>query len=79
MVIDNICITKIPACPATLTVNNTPIVDGLYQAGQTINSAGQIPVNGAVQFKAGQQILLDNGFSAAEQADFSAEIEGCPN
>ncbi len=77
--LDNLCINEVNTCPATLTVNNVPILDGLYQAGQTVNSAGQVPANGAVLFKAGQQILLDNGFSADEQADFSAEIEGCPN
>ncbi len=68
--------TGTSSCPAFLTVNGT-IGNQLYQADNTINSAGSLPPGNAAQFKAGQVICLENGFTIPVSADFSAEIEGC--
>ncbi len=61
----------------SISINDQPISNGLYQAADEVNSTGTVPNNGTVNFKAGQIILLDNGFSVAPNADFSAEIEDC--
>jgi len=69
----NICAT---ACPVSLNLSSV-IVDDTYQANISITSNGTIPNGGVVDYKAGDFILLDNGFSAEAQADFSAAIDGC--
>jgi len=66
-------------CAEIIGINDQAISDGLYQAAGEINSTGIVPDNGTVNFKAGQVILLDNGFSVVPNADFSAEIEDCGN
>lgn len=60
-----------------LHVNNQPVLSGVYQASNQINSTGTIPDSSSVNFKAGQLIRLRRGFSAEMNADFSAEIEDC--
>jgi len=36
-----------------------------------------VPNGGVVNYKAGDVILLDSGFTVETQAEFSAEISGC--
>ena len=67
------------SCSATplMSVNDQPIIDGIYHAADEVNSIGTVPVGGNVGFKAGQTILLDQNFTVETNADFSAEIEDC--
>jgi len=70
-------ITNPCAISNLLYVNDQPVADGVYQASNQLNSGGIIPDGGAVDFKAGQTIRLDNGFKVEVNADFSAEIDDC--
>lgn len=72
----NICGLTCIAQPI-ISVNDQPILNGLYHAVEEINSTGIVPNGGMVNFKAGQVILLDNGFVTDVNADFSAEVEDC--
>jgi len=56
---------------------NGDISDGIYQAGQVIDSDGTIPTDSNVQFKAGDMIILQPGFQVEPQSEFSGEIEDC--
>jgi len=64
-------------CPVELSINNAPIQSDVYQADETITSTGEVAPGTNVQFKAGDVIRLDEGFSVESQADFAGEIEGC--
>jgi len=74
--IDNIMVQVLqaPPCPTSLTVHNTPIPDGVYQAG-TIISMGSVPIGGTVDFEFSDCILLDNGFSA--EGNLNITINEC--
>jgi len=74
--IDNIGVKVLeaPPCPVLLTVNNTPIADGIYQA-DTITSLGTVPLGGTVEFKGADCILLDNGFSV--EGNLNVTIDEC--
>lgn len=74
------------SCTFAITVSdNTPnslfftgnIANGIYSAKQNITSNGNVPANGNVGFKAGQCVMLDEGFTVQSNADFSAEINDC--
>lgn len=69
--------TTLSAPNSILHVNDQPVSNGIYQASNQLNSTGTIPNGGAVNFKAGQTILLDNEFNVGANADFSATIEDC--
>ena len=64
------------SCPTAL---NLPYVipDNTYRADVSITSDGTVPTSGNVDYKAGNVILLDSGFSVEPQADFSAVIDDC--
>jgi len=64
------------SCPPTLSLSSL-ISDNTYQAAISITSDGIVPGDGSVNYKAGDIILLDNGFTVEAQADFSAEISDC--
>ncbi len=63
-------------CPPFLNLSYI-IPDNLYRASMNINSNGVISNGSSVTYKAGNNILLGNGFSAQAQSFFSAEISGC--
>ena len=63
-------------CPITLTINDVPIPNGIYNAEVQLNSQGEVDPNSDVIFKAGTNILLKDGFKANNY--FKATIEGCP-
>jgi len=69
----DICAT---ACPVSLNLSSV-ILDDSYQADISITSDGVVPNGGIVNYKAGDLILLDNGFTVETQADFSAVIDDC--
>jgi len=68
----NIC----NSCPSALSLSSV-ISDDTYQADISITSDGTVPNGGSVNYKAGDVILLDNGFTVETQAGFSAEIDDC--
>lgn len=74
---ENCCVFNGISCSPTIVINDVPIIDGIYQAAQTIESSGSVPQAGNVSFKAGQNICLQNGFTVKAGATFSAYIEPC--
>ncbi len=71
------CLSNLCAsCPANLNLSYV-IPDNLYQADISVTSDGTVPDGGTVDYRAGNIITLDVGFTAEDQADFSAVIEGC--
>jgi len=50
---------------------------GLYSADNTLDSDATILTGNTIQYKAGQAIKLDEGFTVQPNAEFSAEIEDC--
>ena len=70
----DICIN----CPISLNLSYV-IPDNTYQADIDIVSDGTIPDGGTVNYRAGENISLGNGFSVKAQADFSAHISDCGN
>jgi len=76
-ILDTIPIPNCNPCPPIIVKNDVPILDGIYHAAQTVESAGAVPSTGNVHFKAGQNIRLNTGFSVATGATFSANIEPC--
>lgn len=63
-------------CPQNLTINDVPISNGIYIADSQLNSQGEVNPNSNVTFKAGINVLLQDGFKASNY--FKATIEGCP-
>ena len=63
-------------CPSSLSLSSV-ILNDIYQADISITSDGTVPNGGVVNYKAGDVILLDSGFTVETQAEFSAEISGC--
>ena len=66
----------VSSCPTLLTPDGT-IDNGTYQAGTAVNSDGT--VNGNVEFKAGETIILKAGFEVPPGTEFSGTIEDCPD
>jgi hypothetical protein len=64
------------SCPANLLLYNE-IGTGLYQAGIQINANSQLPPGSDVQFKAGQQVILNPDFAIISGALFEAVIGTC--
>ncbi len=64
-------------CQPNLSINDAPIADGIYQAGQQVYSTGIVPQNGTVVFKAGNVVILDKNFKVNPGGKLDAEIEGC--
>ncbi len=62
-------------CEPTKTINGI-VADGTYHAGNDVISDAAVPA-GVVDYKAGQEIMLQPGFSVEQGACFSAEIEIC--
>jgi len=70
--LSSICLS----CPVSLNLPYA-IPDNTYRADVSITSDGTVPNGGNVDYKAGNVILLDSGFSVEPQADFSAVIDDC--
>lgn len=67
----------IDLCPTLITPNGVVNTD-TYHANTTVNSEGIILGGANVEFKAGETIILGNDFTVTPNANFSAEIEECP-
>ncbi len=63
-------------CRDTLLLENT-MTSPLYRVYESITSYGTVATGNAIDFKAGETIILQNGFKVEPQAAFSAEIEDC--
>lgn len=66
-------------CPPMIEITTADANDANYQAGQQIKSHmnGSVLSGATVSYKAGDNILLDEGFSVVQGAVFSTEIRGC--
>ncbi len=62
-------------CPEFLAPYGN-INNGAYHAANAVKSDGIIQ-NGTIEFKAGNMIELENGFSVEPNTNFSGEIENC--
>lgn len=70
-------LVNVNRCIETLTIDSGIIESGIYQAGTLISATGDVAPANTVQFKAGERIKLENGFSVKENSVFSAYIEDC--
>ena len=61
-------------CPTLLTPGGN-VLTGTYKADTAVNSDGT--VNGNVEFKAGEMIILREGFEVPANTNFSGTIEDC--
>jgi len=60
-----------------LQVNGQPIAPDNYDASNVIISTGTVAANTTVNFKAGNTIFLQPGFTVEPNGNFSAKIEQC--
>ena len=61
---------------AEFVIDNSPISSGIYQ-GNTLSSAGTVPVNALVIFKAQSAANLNANFNVGLGAIFEIEITDC--
>ena len=64
-------------CPPTKAVDESPIANGIYQAGTQLTSIGTINPASDVLFRAGNNVELRPDFSVATNTNFEVRIEGC--
>jgi|GEM_PF-5907172 len=62
----------------TLNMSNNPIADGIYDAIQTVTSAGVVENGSTVSHIAGDVVVLNPGFTVEPNAYFVADIIPCP-
>ena len=72
-----ICTQGSGDCPSTTIVDDTPIAEGVYQAGTQLTSMGTIDPASDVLFRAGNNVELKSNFIVAANASFEVRIEGC--
>jgi len=75
--ISSICLASDPCSKPIIQINIDPISSGLYQAINEVKSAGKVSNNRQVDFRAGNCIVLERGFSVGRSTIFSAEINSC--
>ena len=75
----NLCTAQASSCDPVLEITENPISDGMYEASENIMSTGMIPINGNVNFKAGQSVLLESGFEIQSGSIFELTIGNCNN
>lgn len=63
-------------CERTVFINEA-LPTGIYQAGDTLSSTGQILNGATIVYKADSIICLDNGFEVEVGSEFSIEMDGC--
>lgn len=64
-------------CPETIRLNEQPILERDYHAKDVIQAGGQITRNTSIAFKAGNSIILDNGFHVDQSGLLNMNIENC--
>ncbi|NND06413.1 MAG: hypothetical protein HKN87_08530 [Saprospiraceae bacterium] len=70
-------VTVTGPCPPTLVINDNPISSDVYQAGNSITSAGSIATGSSVMFMANQEVQLQPNFEADQNAVFEIVMDGC--
>jgi len=67
-----------PSCSSVLDLANTSLTDGIYQAGTTIISSGNVVAgNNNVVLKAGYNVKLQSGFKAPSNSRVKIRISFC--
>jgi len=67
-----------PSCTSILDLGNSSLTDGIYQAGTTLISAGEVVAgNNEVVLKAGDHIKLESGFKAPTNSTVKIRISAC--
>jgi len=67
-----------PSCASLLDLGNTFLANGIYQAGTTLISSGNVaPGNNNVVLKAGENIKLQSGFEAPANSTVKVRISSC--
>lgn len=64
------------ACPDEIYI--TDEIYGSHQAATLLASDGTVPNGQTVELKAGQIVVLEQGFTVEQQAEISISIENCP-
>jgi len=72
------CITCLD-CPSTLTENNNPISEGIYQAESWVQSAGNVHNSVSVTLRANNYVQLNQNFEVSLGGILNAYIDGCSN
>ncbi len=73
----NIVIQGDGNCPPTLAKNEMNIASGIYQASIQLTSSGTIGAGNNVTFRAGNNVELQNNFTAPLTSILEVKIEGC--
>jgi len=77
-IVDDLFVEILTLCPLSNTIMDTENLSSkTYQVVNFIESNSMIEIGENVTFKAGNFILLNNGFEVPKGADFSIEIEEC--
>jgi len=71
------CVPCPKPCPPIVIVNDNPIFNDVFHAGDRLLSTGVVPTDGDVHFKAGQEIEMNPGFEVIQSGLFEATIEEC--
>lgn len=64
-------------CPDDLTLDTTPIADGLYEADNLLTATGTIPAGGNVTLQTGNEVDLGLEFEVEAGATFEITILSC--
>jgi len=71
-------LTLSPVCTSVLDLDNTPLSDGIYQAGTTLISSGDVASgNNNAVLKAGNNVKLQSGFKAPSNSTVKVRISNC--
>jgi len=67
-----------PACAPVLDLEDDSLTDGIYQAGTTLISSGEVVSgNNNVVLKAGNNVKLENGFTVPTNSTVKVRIGSC--
>lgn len=62
----------------TLNITANPVTDGIYDATQTVTSTGTVVNGSTVSHIAGNEVIMNAGFSVESDVYFVADIIPCP-
>jgi len=66
-----------PTCATVLDLGNSALTDGIYQAGVTTISNGNVVVGNNVTLKAGNNVKLKSGFTVPANSTVKVRISYC--
>jgi len=70
-------LTLNPICASVLDLSDAALISGVYQAGITTISNGNVLVGSNVILKAGLNVMLQGGFMAPTNSIVKIEIGSC--